>query len=74
MKVPVLNTLIYCSYKKLFSSYTALSFDGYKILSIITCYFNTYETIWKMETIAYLEKMYIYKVASLRSWMKVIVR
>jgi hypothetical protein len=41
VNVPVLSTFTYCSYQQLFSSFTTLSFDGYKIVSIITCYFNT---------------------------------
>jgi hypothetical protein len=40
MNVPVLSTFIYCSYEKLFFSFTTLSFDAYKIVSIIMCYFN----------------------------------
>jgi hypothetical protein len=35
-----LTTFIYCSYQKLFFIFTMLSFDGYIIMSIITCYFN----------------------------------
>jgi hypothetical protein len=36
-------------YQKLFFSFTTLSFDGYKIVSIIMCYFNI---------LAYLQNIY----------------
>jgi hypothetical protein len=40
MNVPVLSTFTYCNYEKLFFSFTTFSFDGYKIVPIITYYFK----------------------------------
>jgi hypothetical protein len=47
MNVPVLSTFTYCNYEKLFFSFTFLSFDGYKIVLIITCYFNILAELYK---------------------------
>jgi hypothetical protein len=37
MNVPVLSTFTYWNCEKLFFSFTTLSFDDYKIVSIIMC-------------------------------------